>query len=471
MYKKLGCLTLIAILMTSCGQKTNVKEIVIEDNNKAAEAENTGNPVAEKEVNNEIFGKEEIIRGKVYYITASSLYVRSEKKVGKNILGQLSVNNKVKVLNIDLNDKTDYVEIEIVNTESNIKKSSKYYVSYKYLDEKAVPQTQVAKISKKFKYFVIQNIATERLRVYERNTSGGDHKLILETVMVAGRESDGPPENVYRYRTIVGNFTITKWIKFYQDNAGSYPSWYKSSYPDPPEKGSRFTDWFSEKYMPKNKEGERVGDMRGAFGWYTAKVGPDSHYQWTHGTIGYGTESESFIAQARNKFFNMFKAMRSHGCSRVSNPIIAWLYEFLPEGSPIIKIYAKEDLANVPTITEEEAVKYYPKWRYILTTGKNDTTSFKGFSHLKQLKARGINKLDLGTLTMDNYPNAVPYVEKNSILPGLLKPEGNVYGVDDEQMVGIYYVDTGKLQGYQHPKELVLGGLKKVLFPPYIIKD
>ena len=149
------------------------------------------------------------------------------------------------------------------------------------------------------KYFIVQNIATERTRVYEKCQekpetkaciNGTRNRLVFETEMVVGGDD---------LRTDLGVQNISHWEKFYQDNNAHYPSWYDPSYPPTPKGG--FLKWSKKSAMP-NKQGQ----MRGAFGWYAAIMSPSATGQWMHGTIGWGDDKDSFIKIAHGKGIGFF---------------------------------------------------------------------------------------------------------------------------------------------------------------------
>lgn len=216
---------------------------------------------------------------------------------------------------------------------------------------------QTAINGSKPKYIVIQNIATEKTRVYELcyQYDGCPHKLVFESDMLVGKR------NKDEAHTILGVFTIDAWTKFYQDGNGTYPSWYDSNYPMPPKPGSGGRAWFKSKYMPGGK-----GEMRGAFGWYTATVSPNASGQWMHGTIGWGSDGDAFLARAKGGFLSIFVDLRSHGCTRHENRAIAYLQSLVPAGTPLVKIYAEERMDD-PSLARYEDQKAQYMFNYALT--------------------------------------------------------------------------------------------------------
>ena len=446
MKKPLLLLAVTGALVTGCGAKTE-------------KYPNTGSSAFEKMLGS-MTSLEEVSVGENYFTTAA-LTIRSEDG---SRLGLLSRHDKVTVVSLEgIAGKENYVEITFKRKRYHqISESKKYYVSFKYLSERIEDHKNFVG-----KYFVIQNLATERLRVYENICTEAkvcNHKMIMETEMAVGEDKKGT-------RSIVGSFRITDWWKFYQDHAGHYPSWYRDSYPEPPKKGSGFLKWFKKRYMPE-VEGKSKGDMRGAFGWYTAWVGPNHLSQWTHGTVGWGSDKNKLIKATKKFGTNLIANPRSSGCSRLNNEAVAYLRELLPVGTPIIKVYAKEALLDKNRKAYD--LKKQP-WDYIMT--KNNSYSTTNFSADKEkVLSRSIEKsrwLEVGTLDVDNYPSMFNFTpgEDLSSRRAKTKTSGNVYRVEEEKMKGVFYVDAGLLEGYSHPKseQVGKGGFRRELAPDYMI--
>jgi hypothetical protein len=446
MKKPLLLLAMTGALATGCGAKTE-------------KYPNTGSSAYEKMMGS-MTSIEEVSVGQNYFTTAA-LTVRSENGTR---LGLLSRHDKVTIVSLEgIAGKENYVEVSFRKKRYHkINESEKYFVSFKYLSERIEDYKDFVG-----KYFVIQNLATERLRVYENICNEAqvcNHKMIMETEMAVG-------EDTKETRSIVGSFRITDWWKFYQDHAAHYPSWYRDSYPDPPKKGSGFLKWFKKRYMPEIG-GKKKGDMRGAFGWYTAWVGPNHLSQWTHGTVGWGSDKDKLIKATKKFGTNLIANPRSSGCSRLNNEAVAYLREMLPVGTPIIKVYAKEALLD------KDRKKYDLKtdsWNYIMT--KNNSYSTTNFSADKEkVLARSIKKdrwLEEGTFTIDDYPSMYNFTpgEDLSSRRAKTRTSGNVYRVDEEKMKGVFYVDAGLLEGYSHPKseKVKKGGFRSELAPKYML--
>ena len=453
-------MSLLILTLTSCGKAP-----------EATKLSHTGDETYELMVGS-ISARSEVKEGESYYITTSRLRVRSSDEIintkeNNNIVGHLNINDQVKVINNGNDLRDNLVEVEIISTKSKIKDSDSYYVSYQYLDSK---KSKIKERAKSSKYYIVQNLATERLRVYKRQCMDGScpSKMIFETEMVIGERTKKGGT-----LTSVGSFQILAWKKFYQDYAGKYPSWWRDSYPVPPEAGGSALKWFRKKYMPK-VNGKRKGEMRGAFGWYTAHVGymsggrlrKDPSGQWTHGTIGWGVDKKRYIQKTKKFWINVVSDPRSHGCSRVDNESIAYMHEILPVGTPLIKIYAKEALQDQNLTRYSEKTK---KWDYILTKEK------KGKAGRNAVLRRGITGrriLEEGTASIDIYPNIIEYTpgEKLSNFRTKTKQTGNVYGIHSKKMKGVFYIDTGMVKNYRHPrdKNIKVSGTKSEIVPSFM---
>lgn len=348
---------------------------------------------------------------------------------------------------------------------------------------------------KKFtgKYFVVLNVASEMLRLYERNCSDERcfNKMILETEVVVGEDQDLPMGATGKGRTILGSYRVIRWQKFYEDGAGHYPAWYNESYPAlPPAMVHQPTLWFSEKYMPVSADGKRIGKMRGAFGWYTAFVAPEPYGQWLHGTMGWGADKDYYISSVKNLLINIALDPRSSGCVRNNNEAIAYLREILDVGTPFIKIYAIERAFDPtsPRYTEK-----FAEWKYILT--KNDGLKAGRESVLKSLNISSedldnywkikqsqssiildpsdpLNQvLEVGTYKYDIHPDAVTFIpgERISRYGRKFNRNGNIYGISSRDMSGLFFVDTGILYNYQHPKSVLqVSGFLDEVTPPWM---
>lgn len=410
----------------------------------------------------------------IYYISANSVRVRSlpDQKTGK-ILGELSLNDRVKVVNPTQIYNNKYVEVQIVKTFDKIATSEKYFVAFEMLSPVIVNY-------KAFngKYFVVVNVATETLRIYERQCADNScpHKMIMETEVVVGEDTDHPKEEPGKGRSILGSYRVVGWTKFYQDPGGHYPAWYRDGYPAVPAPDSAWNDWFSKKVMPLDEKGKPEGKMRGAFGWYTAFVEPEPYGQWLHGTLGWGIDHDKYIKKVKKPLINVVTDPRSSGCTRNNNEAIAFIRKMIDIGAPIIKVYAKEEIQD-PTMKNYSGET--AEWNYVLTKSKDHSldrekvlknlkiTDQDLTAYTEAIKAGGSTILDpnsplnqvieVGTYVYDIHPDVIPYTpgEKLGKIERKIGRKGNVYGVKSDKMHGVFYIDSGMLSEYQHPDEIL----------------
>lgn len=167
-------------------------------------------------------------------------------------------------------------------------------------------------VSGKKKPVIIINLPARLLRVYV------DGKKVLTAPAAVGRYRY--PGEVANTKTRVGDYRIESW----------YTSYANKHYPH---------RW---KYRP----------WQGAFGKYTAVLGPDALYQHIHGPVGPEELGDWIIERAPprdrrpregertwSKEIKQFEYGLSHGCVRVSNRNITRLRELCPVGSKVYKIY------------------------------------------------------------------------------------------------------------------------------------
>ena len=416
--------------------------------------------------------REQIVEGSRVFVHADRLTIRSKDSADSStIRGFLTVNDELRVVSASSKLKDNYIEVEVISSREDLQRSQKYFVSFKYLSngKKKIPNGS--------KYFMIQNLASEKLRVYERGCTEGTcaHKLVLETDMVVGEKTRDRST-----MTNVGNFNISVWRKFYQ--TGSYPSWYHDSLPMPPEPGVSGSKWLKKKYLGGLKSG-----MRGAFGWYTAKLAPNANGQWTHGTIGWGEDKGKFLKMTRQWYMNVFADPRSHGCSRTDNESIAFIRELLEVGSDVIKIYAKEEIMDFTLGAYDETD--IRDWEYILT--KNGSRKDGQKSDKELILSSNVDPEEIieeGRYNVDQFPNKVEFIPKDfrckketvDLERGKRLCEysnshfkigdnyGNIYGLREQEMTGVFYVDAGLVRDYSHPKALPRGGKRGVVVPEFV---
>ena len=423
----------------------------------------------------------------VFFIGSNGLRVRSTPEDAGKVTGLLSLNERVRVVTGELiNGK--YVEVEILKTVNPMLASEKYYVVREFLTDKIVDYKEFTG-----KYYVVVNVATESLRLYERQCLDNScpSKMIMETEVVVGEDKNLPKEDKGKGRSILGSYRVTGWAKFYQDADKHYPAWYKEGSPALPEVGSGFNKWLKNKYMPLDEKGKPSGSMRGAFGWYAAFVAPNAYGQWTHGTIGWGEDKDDYILKTKKLVTNIISNPRSSGCTRNNNEAIAFIRQLVETGTPIIKIYAKEALLDK---TNSAYYGNYKTWQYILTKKAGERAD--RFNVLASLGVTGaeadmywaakrngnemivdpkspLNQiLEVGTYNLDSIPTPIAYTpgEKMGKLKASVGRKGNVYGLDTKDMpTGTYYVDAGILDGYKHPTvKLEVGGFEDEVTPSWM---
>lgn len=339
------------------------------------------------------------------------------------------------------------------------------YIPAKYLQTTPVTKPTI-------RYFIVQNIATEKLRVYERAESPGEpNTMIFETDMISGENNPGATR-----RTALGSYKIEQWFKFYQDVNGLFPSWYHPDYPTTPPAGSPIESWISPQVMPMI-DGKIQGRVRGAFGWYTAKIGPNAHAQWTHGTLGWGADQDRFIEIAKSTLAQFYSDPRSFGCTRVENRAIAFMQAILPVGTPLIKIYAKESVADAKL--ERYADKQNRLFNWLLT--KDDVRKGGPLNSNEAVQIiHGFSEdsvLDRGTYEIDGHPDAVTFEKTFEVRGGtptyytIVHPDANLYDLKKSSFVGEFFVDEGRVKGYKHPSELRIGGYEDQALPGFLYAD
>ncbi|MBY0412769.1 MAG: L,D-transpeptidase family protein [Bdellovibrionales bacterium] len=428
------------------------------------------------------------VEANVFYVSLNGLRVRSTPEDAGKTMGLLSLNERVRVLSPELiNGK--YVQIEIIKTVNKIQVSEKYYVVREYLSEKIVDYKDFTG-----KYFTVLNVATETLRVYERQCLDNScpHKMIMETEVVVGEDTDHPAAEKGKGRSVLGSYRLTGWAKFYQDPDAHYPAWYRDGYPALPDfNDNSWRDWFKKDYMPADEKGDKHGKMRGAFGWYAGFVAPNPFGQWTHGTVGWGKDKDQYIKKTKKLITNIVSNPRSSGCTRNNNEAIAFIRQLIDTGAPMIKIYAKEALRD-PSLAEYRGPEQ--TWQYILTKKageKSDRAEVLKSLNVKDAdvdafwaaKLAGgelildpkspLNQiLEMGTYTLDSEPTVINYTpgEKLNKLERSVGRKGNVYGVKSKDMSnGVFYVDAGFLEGYAHPTSILeISGFEDETTPPWM---
>lgn len=427
-------------------------------------------------------------QSQILYVSANGLRVRATPEDNGKVMGVLSLNERVRVVSPDLvNGK--YIQIEILRSVNKIEHSLTYFVAREFLSEKVTDYKEFTGDK-----FIILNVATETLRIYERVCADNScpHKMIMETEVVVGEDKNLPKEAKGKGRSILGSYRITGWAKFYQDAGGHYPAWYKDGYPDVPAYGDNdWRDWMKNKYMPRDERGKAQGDMRGAFGWYAAFKAPNAYGQWLHGTIGWGADKDKYIAKTKKLLTNLVSNPRSAGCTRNNNEAIAYIRQLAETGTPVIKIYAREAVLDHSLSDYTEETK---NWDYILTKRsgqKSDraevqkalglTTAEVDAFWAAKLSGAGqiidpkspLNQiLEVGTYSVQTKPSVIKYTpgEKMGKIKRSVGRKGNVYGVKTENMSnGVFYVDAGLTSAYSHPTAILdVGGFEDETIPEWM---
>ena len=236
--------------------------------------------------------------------------------------------------------------------------------------------------------YIVANLATMKLRVYQLPCEKCSAELIFTTDMVVGKDTEIE-------RTKVGYYTIYRWEQFHEDYEKRYLAWNKK----PPKPGSARSEWGSI----------------GAFGWYAALLEPNAGGQWLHGTLGWAKDEENFIIPVMNAGGTSIR-FKSHGCTRVSNPTISFLKDQVPVGSYVFRIYAKEAIL------------------------KEQPTQEVGWSHELKYKKKVLDKgtwtreLKTEALIVQNHKDKIKYARPN-----------NPYKINIESL-GTFIVDKGQIK-------------------------
>ena len=196
------------------------------------------------------------------------------------------------------------------------------------------------------------------------------------------------------------------------------------------------------------------------------------------------------IKRTKKTLLNIISNPRSSGCTRNNNEAIAYIRSLLDIGTPLIKIYAEEELLD-PTLSK------YPNqtedWQYVLT--KNTNHAIAREEVLKNLGLSGSDldaywkaKLDggdlildpksplnqvieVGTYQRDIHPDVIQYTPGEDLkrFNRKIGRKGNVYGIPSNQMHGVYYIDAGVLSDYAHPDSVLeVSGFKDEMTPPWM---
>jgi hypothetical protein len=190
------------------------------------------------------FDKSTLQEGKIYYTSGDKINLRTGPSQSSTIIGTLKLGDAVTLLHVGAPDNV-YVEVQYKDILTEEMKTA-FITSEKISEVKkdllvssstsSSGSAIGAPAARAKEYFAIQNLATEKMRVYERCFSAANcaHKMVWETDVVVGRAEEGND-----YLTKVGFYKVTEWRKFYEDGSSppKYPAWYKKSYMPPPDPG------------------------------------------------------------------------------------------------------------------------------------------------------------------------------------------------------------------------------------------
>lgn len=405
--------------------------------------------------------KSNLQAGKTYYISGDKINLRAGPSLNDSIVGTIKMGESVTLIEIGAAE-TPYVLVQY--QDKNTKELKTAYVTSEKISEvrKDPPVATDTNTSGGKEYFAVQNLSTERMRVYERCTTSPScpHKMVWETEFVVGRAEEGND-----YMTKVGYYKVDQWKKFYEDGNSppKYPSWYNKNYMMPPRAGADAKDWLDNDYLPY-KESE----SRGAFGWYAAMVAPNASGQWIHGTYGWGSEGDRFIKYTRKVAINVFANPRSHGCTRLENRAVAYARDLLKPGSVVLRIYAKEGYRD-PSLQAYQGVT--PKvWDFILTKESSNYSSAAN-----SVLSRGADNYELerGSYSVRPIPEAVKISDGGNFISRwrdrVKGASGNTYDIDPDEYRGVFLVDEGRFVDYRHPSSLRKGGFSDKLLPDFVV--
>lgn len=305
--------------------------------------------------------------------------------------------------------------------------------------------------------FIVQNIATEKMRVYKRCVQAAPcaNELLFEADMIVGHSTSNQNDpNVFA--TKLGHFKIAKWTKFFEDKNGKFPAWYKSDSNMIP-KGSAPKEWIGK---------------RGAYGWLTAQLGPSGGEQVIHGTYGWGADKDSFLTYFRNPFVSFIDDPMAVGATRVENQAIAYTRHLADIGTDVLRVYALEAYVDPTLARYEEYKTQKPFWDWVLTSkdAQKDAVSIDLNVQLKKNYVYS-DVIEEGRFEIDRYPTGMPY---SSTLFGLgagSGTTGNTYQIKRKQFKGVYLIDEGRFVDYEHPqvKELPVAGYPQHVLPAYVV--
>jgi hypothetical protein len=374
----------------------------------------------------------------------------------------LESNDKIRLVSTSLTpareDEEGLVLVEVIETQQEACQRRRVFVPIRYLAHQPIAKsgTQLAAD----RYFMIQNLATEKVRIYVRAERRGEaHRLVLEADMIAGENDPARTR-----RSAVGSYRIESWHKFYEDTQSLFTPWYEPGAPALPLPGASLAEWTKSDYLPI-RDGRRTGILRGAFGWYTAKISPNAFAQWTHGTLGWGQDGDRFIKISRDELTNHYSDPRSFGCTRLENAAIALTQDLMPVGARIIKIYAREDVGDAE-LKRYAGQAPTSQWDWVLSRdgfrSSNPASSALSAQTLGGVKEEDV--LERGRYVMDTRPDSVPISQGHAGID----QTGNLYEIPAQDFRGVFLVDEGRLVNYAHPRDLRRGGHNDQMLPSFL---
>lgn len=306
--------------------------------------------------------------------------------------------------------------------------------------------------------FIVQNIATEKMRVYKRcvQTSPCAHELLFEADMIVGHSTSIQKDpNVFA--TKLGHFKIVKWTKFSEGKDKKFPAWYKDDAATIP-KGSDAKVWLNE--------------FRGAYGWLTAQLGPNAEEQVIHGTYGWGSDKDRFLTYFRSPFVSFVNDPMAVGATRVENQAVAYLRHVAKLGTDVLRVYAMEAYAD-PTLVRYQSYKNQkPFWDWVLTIkdAQKDAVTLDRATEIKKNYVYA-DVIEEGRYEIDRYPTGMPYSATLFGFGAGSGTTGNTYQIKRKQFQGVFLIDEGRFVDYEHPQvaELPIGGYPRHMLPTYAL--
>lgn len=315
--------------------------------------------------------------------------------------------------------------------------------------------------------FIVQNIATEKTRVYKRcvQSIGCAHELLFETDTLVGQATSNQKDSKV-FATRLGHFKIAKWVKFFEDKNKKFPAWYKSNYSVVP-KGTPIKEWISQNHLPE----PQVNKYRGAYGWMTALLGPNSDEQVIHGTYGWSVNQNDAISYFRSMFVSFIDDPMASGATRLENQAVAYLRHLAEVGSDVLRVYAIEAYADAELARYQQFREQRPVWDWVLTTqdAQKDSVSLdRGIQVRKNYVYSDV--LEEGQFLIDRYPTGLGYSSTLFGLGASNGTTGNTYQIKRKQFKGVFLVDEGRFVDYEHPQNemLTVSGYPKHVLPAYV---